>query len=518
MLPPPAVDPSHPAPARPRPGLRESLGAVTRHPVFAGAVFLTFLYFWRYLGFDALPGNGPANPAGWWTWFDQGKYIDSARALAKSVYDPGRHWYPLGYALLGAPFIKSTPVHPFAFVDLAALLVTYAAFVAFARRLAIGPVWSVLIFIGAVAGSRILFAQWVIPWNTSVTSALIWCLLALVAAHMQGVRRPFLIGLLAASIPFVRPAEAILVAIGGAAFILHEVGTGPKRALRDLGLVVLGALIPVAGYALLHWRIYGLAPSAYMIGSRDVGFTLYDLPWKASTLLVDPSAWYLDGVGLLRAAPYMALTVAGLAVAFAHGRAAALLAVLLVAHGILYLSYVDLLPTGLWRYYNVHYWKWAVPGAALLAFLLVRDLVRWRRAPAFPLAPLALAASLPLLCLRIDPVPALPGEPAKMVEYAWSAPDHTASYFGQLVMHDSAGPLRNVVDVRAFPIPGGLRVVAVRRDFVGDPAWDVAPPGLEGTVPRARYRSRLRFGLPCWLPGIRCNDVSNDTLPAAPFF
>ena len=75
-----------------------------------------------------------------------------------------------------------------------------------------------------------------------------------------------------------------------------------------------------------------------------------------------------------------------------------MLAVTLVIHSVLYLSYVDLLPTGFWRYLNVHYWTWAFPGFALLAVLLLRDLLSARfRLPAAA----ALAAVILLLCVRI---------------------------------------------------------------------------------------------------------------------
>jgi hypothetical protein len=149
--------------------------------------------------------------------------------------------------------------------------------------------------------------------------------------------------------------------------------------------------------------------------------------------------------------------------------------------------------------------------------MLLRDLARWHRAVAFPIAPAALIMSLPILCLRIDPELAGPGEPAKMLEYVWLTPDFPGSYFAPLVLHDSGGPLRNIVDMRAFPIPGGLRIVGLRRDFVGDAVWDSAPPGLQGTLPRARFTQRLRLGLPCWLPGVRCTQTGNNTLPPAPY-
>jgi hypothetical protein len=408
----------------------ERFSRMERCAPLAGIIALTLLYICRYLTFFARPGMNSNHPLGWWDWFDQGRYIDSARALAALDFESSHHWYPLGYAVLGAPFVWLSPAHPFFLIDLVCLAACYGGFVAFCYPVGVGSIWPVLIFIGSVASSKMIFTQWVVPWTTTPTSALIWLLLASVAAHMQGTRRPSTIGLLAACIPLIRPTESVLVA----PCILAAATVNIRRLPTEIFLMALGGLVPVLTYGLLHWRIYGLSPSDYMLSSSVIGFTLYDLGWKAYVIFIDPRSWFLDGQGLLWRAPYFALALGGLVVAWVHGRAVALLAVLLILHSLLYLSYRDMLPTGLWRYYNVHYWKWAMPGAGLLAFILVRDLLHWRRAPAFPLAPTALLLSLPLLCLKAEPVVATAGEPAKMLLYDGSVPSFTGTYFGLLAV------------------------------------------------------------------------------------
>ncbi len=487
-----------------------------RNLALLGGGILVFFYVWRYFSDPALPGNDVAFPLGWWGWFDQGHYIGSARGLGRLDLSPDLHWYPLGYALLGAPFTRWSAGHPFVLVDLACLLACYAAFLAFCRRIAVGTGWAAAIFVGSVLCNRLIFAEWVIPWNTSPASAVIWLLLANVAAHMQGARRPFLIGLLAAALPLIRPTEASLAGLSVVAAVLSDLRPLAGRPLRDLAILALGGLLMVCPYLVLHWSIYGVRPTQYMIQSRQLGFTFYDLGWKAYTIFVDPRAWWLDGWGLMRSAPFMALAVGGVVVAAAHGRAAILLAVLLVAHSVLYLSYVDLLPTGFWRYLNVHYWKWAMPGLGLLAFLLVRDVLRWRTAPAFPLAPLALALSMLPLCLRIVPVQAAADEPAKMLAYAGTEPGFEAAYFEPTVLRDSLGSLRNIEDFRVIPVPGGIRVLALRRPFGANPQWERSPTGWHDTAPPVRYKERVRFGRPCWLRTVHCENVSDDLLPPIP--
>ncbi len=516
------------------------LRACAARPGAAGAVVLVAWYLWCYLGDRSLPGNEPRYPLGWWGWWDQGKYIESARALAAGALAPDRHWYPLGYSLMGAPFTRWSQGHAMLPVNLASLLLCCAGFLAFARRVGVGRGWAAALFLVGAAGNRMLFEGWVVPWNTTPAAALIWLLLATAAGHMQGARRPFLIGLLAAAIPLVRPTELALAVPCVLAAIASDLWRPPARGqpagggrpedgklrsrwlrdgrVRDLGLLALGGLLAVVPYGLLHWRIYGLEPSPYMAMSTGVGFTLHGFGWKAYTVLSDPRAWFLDGRGLLWRAPYAALAVAGLAVAWAHGRAAVLLAALTVVHSVLYLSYVDMLPTGLWRFSNAHYWQWALPGLALLAFLAGRDLLRWRRAPLFPLAPVAVAASLLLLCARVEPVEVAAGAPAKMLAYAGPPPGFDAAYFTELALRDSVGEMRGFGELRAIPVPGGMRVYALRRSFGDDPAWVVPPPGWAGDAAPVRYGMRWRLGVPCWTRLVACKKLGQSFLPREPEF
>lgn len=488
-----------------------------------GALLLAALYLWRYAADPAVPGGSAQFPEGWWGWWDQGHYLRSATALAQGNFDPAQHWYPLGYAMVAAPFVWLSRDHAFLAVDLLSLLGCYAGFLAFARRLGIPAAWGSLVFVGSVASSRLVFAQWVLPWNTSPVAALLWLLLATIAAHFgcggPARRRPLLIGFLAAAIPLFRPTEALLSALCLLAVVLHDLLAAPHPWMergRDLLRLVLGGLLAVVPYALLHLRIYGLAPSDYMLHSQGLGFTLQGLGWKAYTLLVDPRPWFGEGEGLMRQAPYMALALGGLAVAWVHGAVARLLGLLLVAHSLLYLSYVDLLPVGLWRFNNVHYWKWAMPGFGLMAFLLLRDLLRGRRAPAFPLAPLALLASVPLLCLQLVPVEtASATAPARMLSYEGPAPGFDESFFGQATMLDDGRMLRNVRDIRLIPYPGGFRVFSLRQPFVGTPAWEVPPPGITAAPPR-RYAAAWRLGQPCWMPRVFCSRENNHLLPPVP--
>jgi hypothetical protein len=239
-----------------------------------------------------------------------------------------------------------------------------------------------------------------------------------------------------------------------------------------------------------------------MVHSRRLGFTLHDLGWKAYIILLDPRPWFLEGGGFLRRCPWIALAIAGLVPALLRGRITALLAIVIALNAVLYLSYIDLLPTGFWLYNNVHYWTWALPGYGLLAVILVQDLFARRPAARRIIASASLIVTAVLLCVHLDPRPIAPVGRSKMVEF----PGLTAKFDEwSLVLRDRIGEMENVYDMRAVPVPGGLRIFALRRDFVGPVQWvpGHAPPDAATEKPPVYWDTAFRLGLPCWLLRVR---------------
>jgi len=480
-----------------------SVGVPTRPPVRGrliwlpqqnvatwGALLLALLYVADYLGYPALPGNNPQYPLGWWGWFDQSKFLQSTQALARFDFSPTQHLYPFGYALLGAPFARTMPEHPFFFVDLASLLIAYVGFISFARRCGIGAHWSAILFILAGVADPVLFAQWVIPWNTSPLAALMWLLFATAAAHMQGERRPACLGVLAAGVPMLRPTDVLIAGVPVLASLAADVAKHRLRR-RDVAIFLVAALVPLAAYGALHLAVYGLRSSDYMRAAGAVGFTLHNFGLKAYLILVDPRAWIGGGEGLLRRCPWLILGFAGLLTALRRP-VSAMLSVALVVHGLLYLSYIDLLPTGFWRYMNVHYWTFTFPGFALLGFLLLRDLFEPRHRA---LAVGALIGVLMLLCIRLDPVVAAPDRPADALDLPAGPHDFNTIYFSDLHVTDADGTLENVRQVRAIPFGEGVRILALTRSLVGHITVD--GDGMHVTTP-VRLRAALRWGIPFW--------------------
>lgn len=474
-----------------------------RWAVPLGAIVLIVWYALRYLGDPNLPGNQPGESLGWWGWFDQSMTLRSTKALARGNLDPSQHHYPLGYALLGVPLYSEAKNHPFFFVDLLSLLGAFAGFVAFARRLGFAAPLAAALFVAALVSDGVLFRQWVVPWNTTPVGACVWLLLATSAAWLDGSRRPFVIGALAGGIVACRPSDAVLVLPCLATLAWAD--RTLRGAFSDWGRLAAGAAAVLVPVMALHLAIYGPAPSLYMRDSSQIGFTLNDLGWKAYVLLLDPYPWFADGAGLLQHAHWIALGLAGLAPALVRGPKGRMLGAVLAVHGLLYVSYVDLLPTGLWRFLNVHYFAWAVPGYALLAALLVRDLARPGRARR--IAVLSLAGTGVLLCLRCVPQAVAAQDPAKALDFAGPTPSFVETYLTKpLAIRDARGVLLNLADMRVILYPGGVRVVGLRRDLVGPVEWlpGKAPPGFDGTVPVARWANSIRLAWPPpWLSRAR---------------
>lgn len=499
----------------PEPVLR---GTVGRRVVWGGALLLAILYTAAYLGSPYLPGNNPAHPLGWWSWFDQSMTLRSTVALGRGLLDPGLHHYPFGYSVLGMPLYRVMPQHAFFFVDMLSLLGAYAGFVAVGQRLGVPGVVAAALFAFGTLGDKVLFQQWVVPWNTTPVAAFLWLLLAATAAWLDGRRRPWWIGVLMGAIVACRPSDGVLLLPCLAALLWAERGQWRAR-LGDAVWLVAGGLVVVAPFVALHLVIYGPAESSYMTNSARLGFTLFDFGWKAYVLFIDPYPWFAEGEGILQHFHWVALGLAGLLPALLRGPKDRLVAAVLIVHAVLYISYVDLLPTGFWRFLNIHYFAWAFPGYALMAGLLVRDLVARPRLSSGLVAARArwvgwgsVAVTLMVLCLRVVPVPAKAGERAKAVDFAGPIPSFEDTYMaGHLVLNDKDGAMNDYTTIRGFLYPGGVRVIGIRRDMRGPVAWEPghAPPGFEGAPPSARWVTSVQLAWPpSWLrraakPGIQ---------------
>lgn len=492
------------------------LARIDRATLIGAAVVVVF-YLIYYFADGASPGFGARAHLGWWGWFDQSRYLASAQALWRGDLAPENHWYALGYSLLAAPFTAITTLHAFFVLDLLALLLAYLAFMNFAARMGLKSSWAAVAFVLATLADWRLGVLWSQPWNTTLGAALIWTMFALIAALMiDGASAPprkrlvqwSVLGVVMGLVPLVRLADGLVVALCvpvlAVAALRARIVTG-----REIAAFVTAGLVVVLPYIALYLAIYGPAPTPYMLHTAPVGFVPSELPWKAVILLTAPQPWFPSGTALLARCPWIALSIALFAplvtvLSTSRRLVLGLLTAVIVVYAGVYMAYVDFLPTGLWRYHNVHYFKWLLPGLALIAALGISQ----RRSLPRRLTIAAAVITAILLSVRIIAVPA--GDaPARMVQFSGPQTEWSATYFDHSVLIDSQGRFENVYDMRVLPDDQGVRAIALRRAFAGPMTWVALNPFGESATAdmKARWRSKVTVGFPCWLPPYPCQHL-----------
>jgi hypothetical protein len=457
----------------------------------------------------------------WQHWWDQGAYLRSTTAFAHGDLSPASHWYPLLYPLLAVPFLLLLPYNPFLLLDLLCVALLAQSVTRVARHLGIGQTAALLILLLTCLWPSELWHAWVQPWTTTLSAALIWWLMAKagdVAAAPDQIRPrdAAAIGFVAALVPLARPADAIILLLVGGYVALVLIRHGALR-LPLVGAALVGAIVPLAVYGMLHLAIYGPVATDYMRLSGDIGLWFGDIGWKASILFLDPSPWFAGDKALLARMPWVVLGLAGaLFVLVRPGRDArrgyaAFLLTIAAVYVLVMTAYVDLLPSGLWRFNNIHYFKWILPLLGMTAWLFLRDA---RHRPLIAAA--SFAAIFIMTGLRVVPVPALPDQPARRIDFpAPAGTNWTEVYFAQSVIVEGTRVRRNIFDYRQILDGDTVHALALRGDFTPAARWhggglsDVAwPPAgtapLPGTWPAApstRWKGRLTWGLPCWIGG-----------------
>ncbi|HLG85714.1 MAG TPA: hypothetical protein VKZ79_00795 [Alphaproteobacteria bacterium] len=490
----------------------------------------------RYFRFPMLSIGGrppkASHEVGWWTWWDQGKYLDAARAWASGNLDSGQHWYLPGYPLIAAPFVRITPNQPFVIPDLVCLLATLWLLAGLAARLVPGVrgargLGAVVFLITTIFWSKPLEA-WIIPWTTTpATPVILACLLATLRFldTSRGVD-VFLATLAGASVALFRPTDALallVVVLPFMAWVVFRRVEEPRGRRRYLALAMAGFAPPFLLLAVAHLAIFGNQLGPYLTDSARLGFEWRLVPLRWVTLFVGPRPLFPEGYGLVRMFPWIAPGLGGMAAMLAtskgdgflrHG----LVIAAVIAHCTLYLAYRDLPPPSLWLYYAYHYFKWVLPVfglyAAFLLITLIASPLRWR-------AGLIAAAVIVLLfpwrpewvrdrsSHRVDITDAHAfllhgGFPAIDSGLLFKArANWEASYLGHHEMRIGDSAFREYADFRVYRVDDGFLLVPLRPLPAGDIAFTTDPGmALDPSFSPVLGRQRIVLGLPCWFRAI----------------
>jgi hypothetical protein len=347
------------------------------------------LYIVTYYYSDVRPRVDGRYPLGWWGWFDQGEYIKSVRAFASLNFNALEHLYPPLYALIASPFVLASKDHPFFIPNL--IFFAFYVFV-FLRVLQkyYGPYLPAVVLVCILGFLPVIsITQWIIPWTTSLQAALVSGLI-LIFFRFESKDAPFRVGtradwlcfagffILYGALAPTRPLDILVCFPFALNFFIRAVlatagAAPPGLSVRTASLcfmvATIGGLIFVSFYLLFNFLTFGSFFGAYLGVASKNPYLAADILEKAYSIFLSSGEIYGErGQAFLEripaAAPVLAVCIA--AIGFLNGiRRWIILTALL--HFVIYLPYGDLLPTGIFRYYNLHYFKWAYPWLAVIA-------------------------------------------------------------------------------------------------------------------------------------------------------
>jgi hypothetical protein len=460
----------------------------------------------------------------WIGWSDQDYYLQAARAWAHGNLDPSQHHYPPGYALLAAPFVYLTPSQPFLLPDLICSCAALVLFTRVARRMApdmrhVEAVAALCFLVSAAIGERAA-RNWVVPWTTTAAAPLLLACLLLALRYSTDSKPRTLaaLGAVAGLGAMVRPTDAaLLFAVCASMCAGRLLASRPSLAAISwaafflTGGVVLGLLPGLAAQLAVH----GFSVGDYIGGSAAVGFDWRLIPLRWVTLAVGPRPLFGQGTGMLTVFPWLLPGIAGMMLmAFSpRGQAAwanRLVAITICLYWLLYLSYRDLHTTGLWRFNNVHYFKWTLPFLAFWTVLLARAIIAKTRPRA---AIAAIAAATLLFCWRPVFVPeahgiemtdgahaAVPGG-LSPIDRAFKLPADGKwrdIYFQPGTLLIAGQSFTGVGYFRLFPAGPGFMLMPLRTLPAGSTTL-MMPQGVRVAAQAAWQAGtvRLEFGIPC---------------------
>jgi len=507
------------------------------HPALL--LLLLLAYVVGYLQHPALPGNNPEYPQGWWGWFDQGQYLKAAWSFSAMNLSPQNYFYPPLYSMLGALFVRLSPLHPFMLIDLFSFIAFAHFFITLARRY-IGWIAAALLFGISFLPPLTMSALWIEPWTSTVVAPvfayLFWRIDRVIAEQrMPENRSLFVAGLLGGFVFATRPVDAVVL-VPAFCFLAWLVWRSWQKSnssfnvllLRSLSLIGAG-MIGISIFCVFNLLVHGSLGGLYFDVSNSNGFHPADIAEKAVSVFLDPIPLYgSEAESVLHKIPWLAIALPGMLFIAVQGPTILRLILGVMATQLLiYLPYADLLPTGFWKYHNVHYFKWMFPYLWLCAayplMLLLKE--KNRRYAMARYVACAVVGGI-LLCTKFKLVD-ISGQasvtrhdgasPHDRVHIVFQSPieldmialrtlqgGYTETYFGffNTVSVDGKG-LKPVRDIRFLPAPQGtpgINLLFIRP--VTAKTIDIVPQqlNLQDGQPDVRlYRYRFTLGKPAWL-------------------
>ena len=148
----------------------------------------------------------------------------------------------------------------------------------------------------------------------------------------------------------------------------------PRRHRRSAWNGLAGT---VALYALYNLKTFGSWEPSYSKTINSMGFSPWDLGFKFISLVTDSSAYGIDDGHLSHALPLVIpLSVLSVLSLLLLAVPQKLLVVAALINFISYMSFNDLVPTGLFTFNNIHYFTWSIAVFAVSAISILKVLIQ----------------------------------------------------------------------------------------------------------------------------------------------
>lgn len=303
--------------------------------------------------------------------------------------------------MIGAPFVRVVPNHPFLIPNLFFTLGIGSLFFSmchvYLRR------WESLLvtFLLIVALRRELTISLVQPWNSIPTHFLSYLIIVLYLKRRSDVRLVLLLSALTALAFLCRPLDAVVL---GPILIAAVLGVDGLRGKFLSGAGGIGLLLLVyLSTRMINLYVFGAWNTIYERGSAFSGLFSYDIGHKLYSIFVDGLPVYETTDPMLFASqPWLLLIIPGVVYAYLKDRRTLAVLCSLFLSLFVYANYNDLGSSSLYETGLIHYFTWTFPLLGLFSYLAIRR--AWRVLP-WPIY--AALLILPVLCVfsvRLDRV------------------------------------------------------------------------------------------------------------------
>ena len=348
------------------------------------AIVIFFLYQKGLSTYSGVPNNDPTNPLGWWAYFDQSQYKNQVEDFLYGKFEASKHFYPPAYAAIVALISKVSGISPensFLFTDLSLFMGYGYIFIQLMSKY-IGPLSSAASLIVGIVFYEIIEIQWIIPWTSTLSAFLIVCCLKLFDRYydnhtnkewsvFNALLNACMLGMSVALLLPTRPGDFLAVGLPISFSYLLTFSSSlriPENPIKKINAIsamagISTGIIVLIIYFVFNRVVFGSIFGEYIHHVNNNGMYFSDLGEKFYSQLLDAYPYYgPQGDDWLSVIPLFLLSLIILIPTLFIGPiifrliSVSVFLALAVAY-----AYSDIVPTGTFRYFNIHYFKWFFP-------------------------------------------------------------------------------------------------------------------------------------------------------------